>query len=96
MSKDVHNLAQSKTSASNFNFRSLYGTKPITRLAPYVLILSSVDATYNVPIGGKQSLQVRQFSEEKHERSSIIEQLWANPVKVENFKPLTREEIYER
>lgn len=34
--------------------------------------------------------------EEKAERTSIIEQLWANPIKVENFKPLTRDEIYER
>lgn len=36
------------------------------------------------------------LTEEKAERTSIIEQLWANPIKVENLKLLTRDEIYER
>lgn len=41
-------------------------------------------------------IRVIVLREEKAERTSIIEQLWANPIKVENFKPLTRDEIYER
>ncbi|MBS1790543.1 MAG: hypothetical protein JST85_22675 [Acidobacteria bacterium] len=40
-------------------------------------------------------IRVIVLREEKAERTSIIEQLWANPIKVENFKPLTRDEIYE-
>lgn len=36
------------------------------------------------------------LTEESVRKPSAIEELLANPIKVENFKPLTRDEIYER
>lgn len=36
------------------------------------------------------------LTEDHVRKPSAIEELLANPIKVENFKPLTRDEIYER
>ena len=36
------------------------------------------------------------LTEDAVRKPSAIEELLANPIKVENFKPLTRDEIYER
>lgn len=36
------------------------------------------------------------LSEEQRAKTNLLDQLLANPIKLENFVPLTREEIYER
>lgn len=40
-------------------------------------------------------VRVTVLLEQKPAQPDMLEQLWINPIKVENFKPLTREEIYE-
>lgn len=35
-------------------------------------------------------------AEERHPTTNLIDQLLANPLKIKNFKPLTRAEIYDR
>jgi hypothetical protein len=44
----------------------------------------------------KENVKVIILAEEEEIASDMIEQLLESPLKVENFKPLTREEIYER
>lgn len=41
------------------------------------------------------SVRVILLIEEPSGKPDALEELMANPIKVENFKPLTREEIYE-
>jgi len=36
------------------------------------------------------------LAEEQRAKANLLDQLLANPIKLENFVPLTREEIYER
>ena len=36
------------------------------------------------------------LAEEQRAKATLLDQLLANPIKLENFVPLTREEIYER
>jgi len=44
----------------------------------------------------KDNVKVILLSEEEGITSNMIERLMDSPLKVENFTPLTREEIYER
>ena len=44
----------------------------------------------------KDNVKVILLSEEEEIISNMIEMLMDSPLKVENFTPLTREEIYER
>jgi len=44
----------------------------------------------------KGSVRVILLAEESTEKFDMIEHLLANPLNVEGFKPLTREEIYEQ
>lgn len=44
----------------------------------------------------KGSVHVILLAEESTEKFDMIEHLLANPLNVEGFKPLTREEIYEQ
>ncbi len=41
-------------------------------------------------------IRVIVLTEDAVRKSSAIEELLANPIKIEDFKPLTRDEIYER
>jgi bifunctional DNA-binding transcriptional regulator/antitoxin component of YhaV-PrlF toxin-antitoxin module len=52
---------------------------------------------YRNKLKDKDNVKVILLSEEEQEiTSDIIERLMDSPLKVENFTPLTREEIYER
>jgi len=42
------------------------------------------------------SVRVIVLAQDKPETAMMIDHLLANPIKLANFKPLTREEIYER
>lgn len=44
----------------------------------------------------KERVRVILLAEEESEGASLIDQLLQHPVKVADFKPLTREEMYER
>jgi len=44
----------------------------------------------------KVKVKVIVIAEEEETRSNMIEKLLDSPIKVENFTPLAREEIYER
>ena len=35
-------------------------------------------------------------AEDQHAKANLLDQLLANPIKLDHFEPLTREEIYER
>ncbi len=36
------------------------------------------------------------LAEDQHAKANFLDQLLANPIKLDNFEPMTREEIYER
>ncbi|MBR8828545.1 MAG: hypothetical protein DSM107014_11715 [Gomphosphaeria aponina SAG 52.96 = DSM 107014] len=44
----------------------------------------------------KKNVQVILLKEEKVTAEDLLEQLLSDPIEVENFSPLKREEIYER
>jgi len=44
----------------------------------------------------KERVRVILLAEEESTRASLIDQLLQHPIKVPGFKPLTREDLYER
>ena len=49
---------------------------------------------YKQKIGN--TVKVIVITEKKKNRLGIIDKLLANPIKIKNFSPISREEIYER
>ncbi len=49
---------------------------------------------YKQKIGN--TVKVIVITEKKKNRLDIIDKLLANPIKIKNFSPISREEIYER
>jgi hypothetical protein len=59
-----------------------------------------INGSIEIPEGLKDKLvglvRVIILTEEKPAKAEMIDRLLANPIRLESFEPLTREEIYER